>query len=779
MRLWLYISFMIISFPSFAQVSLDDSWSIPDTLNLGVISFPDSLSAADYGSRYNIYLYIPLTYNLPQGDSLEFDRIVAHRANTVANKPNSKYGGKGEMSIKVKTSIPVDKTHKGFVVMSFQTNHGLKVCRIFYDIIGLDQLEIISKEALKDTSQNARNDDTKYNLIKCECLNVLSEQDSVIKNYIRKKHSNGKIWEAGIMLNHHIKHGEWVTTYPWGSYKEIGKYNCGVRQGEFKFWDNESNVWKIENYYCGKRHGKSISYFPLYKQKKGWEIHQVQWFKDDKNVDSTMVYYTDGTLAGKYFFKDGVFDGPQYRYHKNGNLNVYSEQTTGKLNGVKKTYFEDGSIHKIESYVALNRKLEDTKSTDLMHYVKSLRHGVYMSYFPNGQIQDSLYHDYGKQNGKHIQYYKDGQVASVKYFEQGVQQGKEVIFYTNGQLSYDKNYEQGKLHGEIQHWDKDGKLIRVTYYEMGMIYQPDFVADKIKSNDDTVKLSEPEILKNQIGFFAILNNTKLDSLMNILEIGKAKYTKAGEKTMERLIRISEPDPKERTRILLKLRFWRAIGVIVCAGAVGKIGTRGKMAVYTNEIQVNFNDEYNISKADAKLLLKDFGELTSYYSNSAIITLDDTVYDEGFDIPDKLIKDHRIINAFVNVYYHTTVYDKIDRTYSEGTRFKDFNIQNFLFSSGSYLSNILEAMIKAENEKEVIVTFIKAKNSTPGSFMFFKNELLKDSEQSEIRYRIPIAKASFFVEDKTIALENLKGELWYLKITEINKDGFKGILTKKK
>ena len=66
-----------------------------------------------------------------------------------------------------------------------------------------------------------------------------------------------------------------------------------------------------------------------------------------KRHDSSIVYWSNGNIAFKAEFEDGVCNGDQLFYYKNGQIQAHNKMKNDVWHGLCKEYNEDGSIVKV------------------------------------------------------------------------------------------------------------------------------------------------------------------------------------------------------------------------------------------------------------------------------------------------------------------------------------------------------------------------------------------------------------------------------------------------
>ncbi len=225
-------------------------------------------------------------------------------------------------------------------------------------------------------------------------------------------------------IEKNIKEGTWVY------YKEDGetvKYAIpfvenlanGLRNDYYDTGDLKVSIY----YKGGKKNGKAIHYYKnkqikesktyrnnveYGKVRKYYEEGSIKYsgnYWNGKEIDTCRRYYPNGTLKKIFICVSDTlnnhFEGKLHSYYPSGISKAYMELTNYKLNGIAKTYNEDG-------------KLTEYWTTD-----NDETTGAFAEYYDNGKA-------------KIIGNYKSG------YYD------KEIKYYNkNGVLTKTVNYQEG------------------------------------------------------------------------------------------------------------------------------------------------------------------------------------------------------------------------------------------------------------------------------------------------------------------------------------------------
>jgi|GEM_PF-531765 len=157
----------------------------------------------------------------------------------------------------------------------------------------------------------------------------------------------------------------------------------------------------------------------------------------------------DGTLLKNYSVQNGLLDGLNQEFNKDGKLSVKVNFSDGYGNGRFEVYhvngqlFEEGSLN--------NNKIE----------------GEYKSYFENGTIQSKGSYDKNQRVGVWNFFNENESLIKRETYESGVKHGK-VEHFENEVLVREENYHNDELHGVVNIYDQSGELLQEQVYEKGI-----------------------------------------------------------------------------------------------------------------------------------------------------------------------------------------------------------------------------------------------------------------------------------------------------------------------
>lgn len=107
--------------------------------------------------------------------------------------------------------------------------------------------------------------------------------------------------------------------------------------------------------------------------------------------------------------------------------------------------------------------------------IKGQKHGLWITYYANGNKRSEGRYDHGKKDGPWTQYHKNGAVGSKGTFHQGDFTGRYQSFHDNGNPATTGMYNpirgnsaDGTKDGEWHHYQLDGKTVwRIITYKRG------------------------------------------------------------------------------------------------------------------------------------------------------------------------------------------------------------------------------------------------------------------------------------------------------------------------
>ena len=214
-------------------------------------------------------------------------------------------------------------------------------------------------------------------------------------------------------------------------------------------------------------------------------------FSDEPISGKVYGYFGEkGNLKKVYMGKllNGKKDGLFTTWYENGKKDYEATYKKGELNGLYTEWDNNSNKIKEGSYVNklmegewyfyyfnMNRKrwmsmTGSFKSGDGGNPNENSgvptngRHGLFKSFYENGQKLNEFYYKDGKIDGLNTYWYENGQKEQELTFKAGKVEGLRTDWYENGNKRLEGTYKDGKLDGLWSQWWENGvKMSEVTF----------------------------------------------------------------------------------------------------------------------------------------------------------------------------------------------------------------------------------------------------------------------------------------------------------------------------
>jgi antitoxin component YwqK of YwqJK toxin-antitoxin module/Flp pilus assembly protein TadD len=223
-------------------------------------------------------------------------------------------------------------------------------------------------------------------------------------------------------------------------------------------------------------------------------------FDAEGNRTGKWTWYTSlDKIKETAFYKEGLLEGPNLMFHKNGKKYVnaiykndflHSKYESFNKQGalVQRKYFKLGSLDSIyKSYFKVGEKnlefyipykngeiegetLEYYENGDLYEktfYISGKRNGVKTKYHYNKKTSSEINYLDGELSGSYKSYHTNGKLNEVGQSLEGFYNGPWKLYYSDGTLQSEFSYEKGNLNDLYKFYDTDGKLFYEYVYKKG------------------------------------------------------------------------------------------------------------------------------------------------------------------------------------------------------------------------------------------------------------------------------------------------------------------------
>lgn len=118
---------------------------------------------------------------------------------------------------------------------------------------------------------------------------------------------------------------------------ESGYVVNGNRNGQWATYDEEGKILTLCNYVDGKKSGEDLKF-----SKRGQIEVRTAYLNNQLN--GIVGTYKNGRPVQEVSYKDGMLDGPTYKYFNNGKLQQEINYKNNKQDGAFKYFDEDGKV---------------------------------------------------------------------------------------------------------------------------------------------------------------------------------------------------------------------------------------------------------------------------------------------------------------------------------------------------------------------------------------------------------------------------------------------------
>ena len=216
--------------------------------------------------------------------------------------------------------------------------------------------------------------------------------------------------------------------FPYGPKKIRYEYyqNCGKKEGVYKEYYENGNLYKELNYIDGKKNGIS----------KVFKINHIL---------STDYYYENNNIM--YYNK----------YYPNGNIELSYDCVNNKY----KEYYEKGNIKldinaHYDSHYGIDKNIKN-------YFIKD---GEYKQYYKNGKLFEECNYKDNKLNGMYREYRNNGIIKKEMIYQDGIRNGFYKLYDNQGELIHEFYYINDKINGlhKIYKNTKEGRICEERLY---------------------------------------------------------------------------------------------------------------------------------------------------------------------------------------------------------------------------------------------------------------------------------------------------------------------------
>ncbi len=258
----------------------------------------------------------------------------------------------------------------------------------------------------------------------------------------------------------------------------LSVYRNGIPVEVIRLIANLKDGWQEVYYSNGKLKEKTFYRMGFVDGEKIFydnygNLLEIKTFKYDNQKGCEVLHgkyekYQSSKLVQKSFYSDGLLDGHFYEY-KNGILTIECTYKSGFLNGKMVKYNPRSKKVQVEEFY----KIIDFNGKPL-----SVLHGKAIYYNYEGNIYETGKYEFGKREGEWVKYFNNSNTIERKQeYKNGLEHGAYSYYFPNGQLQKSGNAYKDievngvkiafALDGKNREFFANGQLKREEEYDMG------------------------------------------------------------------------------------------------------------------------------------------------------------------------------------------------------------------------------------------------------------------------------------------------------------------------
>ncbi len=175
-------------------------------------------------------------------------------------------------------------------------------------------------------------------------------------------------------------------------------------------------------------------------------------------LDTIRTSYEDGSPARIYTVLAGseIREGLSISYHPNGNVAVEAPYKNGKLDGVFRSYYENGKVWQT------------------VGYLDGVEEGFSVTYYENGSKKIKETYKNGVLSGATEEYYESGKLRRKLPYLKGQIHGVGKVYDEAGSMVEEMTFEYGLRHGPYRRYKKGLKILEAEFEHNRCVKNCDF-----------------------------------------------------------------------------------------------------------------------------------------------------------------------------------------------------------------------------------------------------------------------------------------------------------------
>ena len=166
-----------------------------------------------------------------------------------------------------------------------------------------------------------------------------------------------------INYEHGLKHGKTIFYYDAGNYQYVENYKSGLLDGMCTTYYPTGQIESECKYIKNKKNGQCRHYYVTGKLKL------ISVYENDILTDCKIKYYDSGNIEyEEYYNNSGNAHGTWMAFYCNRNIKHEKKFNNGKMTGLWKLYYPDGTLHVKIDYDKLTKKIYGSIDKDDIYF---------------------------------------------------------------------------------------------------------------------------------------------------------------------------------------------------------------------------------------------------------------------------------------------------------------------------------------------------------------------------------------------------------------------------
>jgi antitoxin component YwqK of YwqJK toxin-antitoxin module len=262
-----------------------------------------------------------------------------------------------------------------------------------------------------------------------------------------------------------VFHGKATWFYPDGSVQCEGRFLNGKRDGQWTWYRPDG----------GKDSELAYAYGDLVGIERNWyvsgELYNERYYTNGQLNGSSKTWWPNGTLRSEVPMRNGMAQGTLKNYASNGDLQLVRFYDQDRLTGYACPKPGGGLGDTVQvgtGVVEVKGTYADGKPSRTMRYRNGELDGAYLTYHPNGKVEEQEEYEVGKSLGEDKETWPDGNPRLVRTYDNGILHGSYKVYARNGVVLDERTYRYGDMDGERLIRNSQGKLLATLTYVDGV-----------------------------------------------------------------------------------------------------------------------------------------------------------------------------------------------------------------------------------------------------------------------------------------------------------------------